>query len=381
MADRGRDLKFSILSDLDKFDTDKPAQGLEDLADAAQDAGKRLDELDDTADRSRLDKLGRDAHDTKSDLDDLADEAKTTARRMDDSFDAIARSSRQSMRQKVGEDVDHAKHKLGEAKDEAQDTAREMFASFTDVSSVGDAAQEISANVGGLFGPIGLAIGGALSAGFAIFNRNAEKIKQTAQDIADALIESKGRLDEAFIQDKIKSFVEDGSIQDLARIAGEAQVPVREFLRAVAGDPAAIDAVNLALSANRAQLGDQVEGNVNAADAIDIFNKRQDAVRGKLGETSSALASGRSDYDLYRDAVEDPVTPRIQTSQMLADANRAYASAHRALSRDIVIPTRLEDLTYDMRLKIANAQWYADRHPVTIRTNTGAGGRPIRDVP
>jgi hypothetical protein len=381
MADRGRDLKFSILSDLDQFDTDKPAKGLEDLADSAQDAGKRLDELDDKARDTRLDRLGDDAHDAKRDLDNLGDQAKTTARRMDDAFDKIADSSRASLRRKVGEDVDHAKGKLKEAGQEGQDTAREMFASFTDVSSVGDAAQEISANVGGLFGPIGLAIGGALSAGFAIFNRNADKIKQTGKDIADALIESKGRLDEAFIQDKIKGFVEDGSIQKLAQQAEDAQVPVRDFLRAVAGDPDAIGRVNTALDVNRSKLGEQVAGNINAADAIDTFNRRQDAVRGALGETSSALASGRSDYDLYKAAVEQPVNPRIQTSKMLADANRAYAQAHAALSKDIVIPTRLEDLTYDMRLRIAKAQAYADRHPVTIRTNTGAGGRPIRDVP
>ena len=355
MADRGRDLKFSILSDVEKFVTDEAARKLEDLGDNAKAAGRQLDDLD--------------------------DQARTTARKMDDSFDRIAASSKASLRRKVSDDAEHAKDKLREAGQEGQDTAREMFASFTDVSSVGDAAQEISANVGGLFGPIGLAIGGALSAGFAIFNRNAEKIKQTAQDIADALIESKGRLDEAFIEDKIKSFVEDGSIQDLAKIAQDAQVPVREFLRAVAGDPAAIGAVNAALATNRGLLGDQVEGNLNAADAIDTFNKRQDAVKGKLGETSAALASGQTDYDLYKAAVEQPVDPTINSQQLIDQANRAYAQAKAALSQGIVVPANLEDLTYEMRLRLAAAQQYADQHPVVLRVNRGTGIRPIRDVP
>ena len=355
MADRGRDLKFSILSDLKQFDTDKPARQLEDLGGAAEAAGRELDRFD--------------------------DQARETARKVDSAFDKIADSSRASLRRKVGDDVDHAKHKLREAGEEGQDTAREMFASFTDFSSVGDAAQEISANVGGLFGPIGLAIGGALSAGFAIFNRNAEKIKETGKEIADALIESKGRLDEAFIQDKIKSFVEDGSIQDLARIAQEAQVPVREFLRAVAGDPDAIGRVNTALQVNRDKLGEQVEGNINAADAIDTFNARQDAVMGKLGETSSALASGRTDYDLYKSAVEQPVVPTIQTSAMLQQANEAHRKATEILHRGITVPVDLASMDRATREAIARAQQYAHDHPITIRTNTGTGVRPIRDVP
>lgn len=341
MAGKGSELKVSLVSDASAFDLDKPAK----------------------------------------DLDSLGDEAKNTARRMDDAFDQIARSSKQSLSRKVGDDVDHAKHKFQEAKEEAHSTATEMFASFSDVSSVSGAAQEISANVGSLFGPIGLAIGGALSAGFAIFNNNAEKIKQTGRDIAAALIDAKGKLDEAFIEDKIKGFVEDGSIQKLAAQAEAAKVPVNDFLRAMAGDPAAIQRVNTALDASKARLGEQVAGNINAADAIATFNKAQGAVRGALGETSAALATGKTDYQLYKSAVEQPVNPKIQTSKMLADANRAYAAAHAALSKDIVIPTRLEDLTRDMRLKIYAAQAYADRHPVTLRTNTGSGGRPIRDVP
>lgn len=381
MADRTRDLRFAVVSDVDQLELDKPARQLDDLADSAQDAGRRLDELDDKARDTRLDKVGDDAHDTKRDLDDLSDQARTTARRMDDAFDDIARSSQSNFRRKIDDDVDHAKGKLKEAGQEGQDTAREMFASFTDVSSIGDAAQEISANVGSLFGPIGLAIGGALSAGFAIFNRNADKIKQTGRDIADALIESKGRLDEAFIESKVRSFVEDGTLQDLRKAAEEAEVPVRALVRAVAGDPAAIDQVNAALKRNRAQLGEQVAGNVNAADAIDIFNRRQAKVQDYLGVTSQALAQGQTDYQVYKDAVEQPVNPTINTSKMLADANRARAQQLAILQRDIVVPVNLQNMTDDMRRRIAEAQWYADRHPVTIRTNTGAGGRPIRDVP
>ena len=44
MAGRGnRDLKVSFLTDLDRFETDPAARGLEDVADAAKDAGRALD--------------------------------------------------------------------------------------------------------------------------------------------------------------------------------------------------------------------------------------------------------------------------------------------------------------------------------------------------
>lgn len=177
MADRGRDLKFSILSDVDQFDTDKPAKGLEDLGDAAELAGRRLVDLDRDADRpSRsMDSLGRTAVDVAGDVDR--------------SFDKIARSSKAAAR-KVDADLDDAGAGMNDFKDEAAGTAREVGASFSgSFDDVAGGIQETLANALAGFGPIGAAAGLAAAAGIGLLTKGLQDATDKANAAKDRVIQ------------------------------------------------------------------------------------------------------------------------------------------------------------------------------------------------
>lgn len=300
MADRGRDLKISVLSDADKFDLAKPAQEMDDLGRAVKDAA--------------------------NDLENYGRDTERVARRVDDAFDAISRSSRTNLRGKLDDDVNHAKRKMGEFNEEARQSAREAAASFSGTATdVQDLGQEILANAPVAFGPAGLAIGGALAAGFGLlyskWTETKEKIKAQAGEIAGALIDANGALDEAFIQSKLRQFVEDGTITQLAQQATDAQIPVRDFIRAVAGDPEALERVNAALGESRSKFAENAAGSINAADALSVFDQKQDVVRDKLGITTEATKTGTTAFQLYKLAAEKPVVPKFNGSQAAADAD------------------------------------------------------------
>lgn len=320
MADRGRDLKISILSDVDRFDLAKPAADLEDLSNNTRDAGQ--------------------------DLDKFARDAKTTAGKVDDAFDKISKSSKSNFRRKMDDDVDHAKHKLGEFNDEARQSARESAASFTGAATdVQDLGQEILANAPAAFGPAGLAIGGALAAGFGLlfskWTATKEAIKEQAGEIAQALIDSNGMIDKAFVESKLQQFVSDGTITQLAKQAQDAQVPVRDFVRAVAGDPAALERVNAQLAVSEREFNLNAAGSINAADAIDVHNGKLDAIRTKLGITTEATRTGTNAYQVYRDAVNDPVTPKFNGARAAQDADN-YRTRLDAIPKTVTTSVQLD---------------------------------------
>lgn len=323
MADRGRDLKFSILTDLERFDTDQASRKLEGLADDAKASGDKLDTL--------------------------ADDARRTASKVDDAFDAIARSSRTNLRQKLDDDTDKARASLRDFNDEARDSAREAAASFSGTAGdVSDLGQEILANAPAVFGPAGLAIGAALAGGFgavyAKWTETKEKIKEQAGEIAQALIDSNGLIDKAFVESKLQQFVQDGTLSQLAQQANDAGINVRDFVRAMAGDPAALERVNADLDESQRQFGLNAAGSINAADAIGEHNRKLDAIRSKLGITTEAVRAGTSAYQVYRDAVSQPVTPRFNGTRAF-DQARAYNQELDRIARSLTTTVKV-DLPY-----------------------------------
>lgn len=334
MADRGRDLEFSILTNLDHFNVEKAASGLDDLARSGKRTEDHLDDLARHLERTgtSVRAVGDDTKHTGTDLEQFARDAKTTATRIDSAFDAISKSSRSNIRTKVADDVGHAKRKFSEVKDEAFSTAREMFASFTDTSSITQAAQEISANVGGLFGPIGLAIGGALSAGIALFTADVDRMREEVSTIVDDMLNNAGRLSEAFIDSKLKEWAKDGTLTDLKSQADAAGVSFHDLARALAGDEDALTRVNAqvdAAAAKQIAMGDAIFGAGNHVTILD----------GKLAGIEESLAGVKRANDLAREATANYATAASTATSQAADAtdasNRRLVDSGRKTRRDL----------------------------------------------
>lgn len=223
-GDRGRDLTFSILSDTAKLDLAGPAQDLDDLGRAAGEAGRDLERLDDVVQGSKVERLG--------------DDAKATARKVDDAFDAIARSSRKGAR-KVDDDTDTMRRSFGDVRDEAADTGREMAASFSGSSDdIFDAFQELGANAGTAFGPVGIAAGVAAAAGVGLIRAEQEKLREMTSDLVQEMIEAGGQLTEAAITSRINTMAAEDpkGLTKYNAAALEAGITIRDLTRARAGD-------------------------------------------------------------------------------------------------------------------------------------------------
>jgi len=368
MADRGRDLKFSILSDLDRFDTDKPAKGLADLGEAAEAAGKMVDKLDDVIGRADLDALHRDAKAGKDGLDKLERGAKDTARNVDSAFDKIAKSSRSNLGHKLDDDLDDAGKALDEFKDEAHSSGREAAASFGGgFDDIGSFIQETAANAFGGFGPLGAAAGIAAAAGIGIitaaFGKSKEKAEEAQAAVGEwiqAYVDGLGTIKEATIQSNLDKFAEDGGkkLRELGDAARDAGVNVADFQRANAGD----------LEAQK-RVADQYQDQIGKLAAINPLTDANAAAHGKqraalskvaeqLGYTNSQMAEGKTRAEELREAANRPISVNI-TAHMGIDGGEIDRATREAWGR---------------------ADAYFRRNPITIRT-TGTGKRPIRDVP
>lgn len=339
MADRGRDLKIGVVSDVSRFTLDKPADQLDTLATAATRADRALDKID--------------IQDAVRHLDRFGDEAKDTARKVDDAFDAIARSSRAGTT-KLGADVNTAKRKLAEVGDEAKDTAREALASFSSFGGdLADAGQEIAANAGALFGPVGLAIGGALSAGIALFKANAEELKATAQDILDDLLESGGQISQATISRRIEQMGMD--VLRLRDIANDAKIPVADFLLAAAGDPGAIDRTNAALMASRDAYAATLSGSSNAAEMLEAFDVNARRVTDTLGRTTEATQLANDALRAITGAQSSAASSASAQEAAIAGVARAYREAERTLKDPIVAKLDIDTSAFYRGLAAARA--------------------------
>lgn len=334
MADKGRDLKVSVLSDADQFDLAQPAADLDNLGDSARAAGQELSQLASEGDQLRalgqdatgaaqdverlaesgdqLRELGSDAERAGSDVKGLGDDVDKAAAQVDGAFDKIAAASKRST-----DKVDASAREGGEALrgmgEEGTGTAREMAASFDgSADGIKDAMQEAAANVLATLGPLGAAAGVAAAVGIGILRSKAEQLREEVSELVGVLIEGGGRLDRSAVADKLREMAEDGSITELADQARRAQLPVSDYLRALAGDPEALERTRDAL---RKYQGDVKS--LNFSDTLDATSLAADEMRVKLAETGEAYGLAQEAVDAYQ--------------QTLGDANQAVQEHGEAL--------------------------------------------------
>lgn len=382
MADRGRDLKFSILSDLSRFDTDKPAKGLEDLGDAAEQAGRMVDRLEDNLRQSRG-------------LDNLKRDARETAGKVDDAFDKIAKASRTAAR-KVDDEMHDAGKALDEFKDEAHSSGREAAASFGGgFDDIGDFIQETAANAFGGFGPLGAAAGiaaaagiGVITAAFGASKEKAEEARAAISEWVDAFIDGQGKISQATVDAKIATFLEDGAtkLHEYADAAERAGISVSTYIRAQAGDVKAIEEVKAqiidqqkALAANT----DAVDG--AAAAHADQAVQLQNVAR-ELGITTGQINEGKDAYTIYKQTLESGVTAPVKTEIPSPARLAGQARTMRnALGQTIPVPVAVTGGYAAAVAEHNRIQQFFYRNPVKMPINPqpgkGQGYGVVRNVP
>jgi hypothetical protein len=297
MADKARDLQFRVLSDLSKLDVDKAARDLEELGDAGKRSLSSLDDGIDTARRS---------------LGEYADDARTAARKIGQAFDDIKREAKSSSRSVDG-DTDEMKGSLREVGEEAGDTGKEMLASFSgSLDDITGAVQELGANAGALFGPVGLALGGALSVGVALFTKAKDELKQKVSEITDALIEGAGKIEEESIIAKLREFAQDGTLGKIRDEAERAGVSADLYARALAGDADAAEVLNARIREQIGALRDKSGVDGRAITQTDAQAKSLSVVAYNLSKTTGATDAARKQWEVYRDATAQGIIASVR---------------------------------------------------------------------
>ena len=376
MADRGRDLKFSILSDLSQFDTDRPARQLEDLGDAATAAGKAVDKMSDTVDRTDLDKLGK--------------EAKDTATKVDSAFDKISASSKANLR-KVGDDAKVGMREAGEAtttfKDEARSNLSEVASSFQgDMTSAVDLVQGTLGGVVQDLGPLGLALGAAGAAGLGIIASSIQAAKERVAELTASFLDlRKQGIDPA--ADSAAHLVDEldaASLSQFKRDADELGISYQLLQAAFDGNTEAIKTARKAIedynNANAGgnpftgeqadlherlsqKLNDTEKAYRNAADASAFLGSTQagttistEAVTRAIEEHANALDSFVDPANVYTQLLADKKAKEQESAQATADAttNQKDSWQDYAKSVDVSVGEYLASLEKQVT---AQEQW------------------------
>jgi hypothetical protein len=328
---RGRDLKVSILSDVDKFALDEPADQLDTLAaaakDAARDTDKATDELrrlalqgDDA--RRELERLNTEAK--SNDLDRLGADAAGTATKVDNAFEKIAASSRSNLRA-VDADADKARAGLDDFKSEAAGSGREAAASFSGgFDDVAGLVQETAANAFGGFGPMGAAAGIAAAAGVGIIVNKINEAKERIKELV-TLFGDLGK-DGASQADRVRGVIDEldpDKLNDIRDALSTTGLDARKFFDALAsGDDAKIGAVRTQLEAMVPTFNLPWDDKANEArhliDMLGDYSGAADQAKGNtelynavLGETPAAAEAAATAvdetaaaHDAYKNAVE-----------------------------------------------------------------------------
>jgi ABC-type transporter Mla subunit MlaD len=245
MADRGRDLKIGIVSDVDRFDLDAPADELEQLGSTAEDAGRSVDDA-----REELRRLAAQGEDAARELaqldravdgvelDKLGTDAKDTARKVRGAFEDIAAGAKSNLK-KTDDQLDRAGDGLRDFKDEAAGSGREAAASFgggfDDITSL---VQETAANAFGGFGPLGAAAGIAAAAGIGIITNKINEAKERMKELVQ-LFTDIGR--DAGAPDRIRAVLEEldpGKLDDIRDALDRTGLDARTFFDAISSGDA-----------------------------------------------------------------------------------------------------------------------------------------------
>jgi len=342
MADRGRDLKVAILSDVSRFDTAKPADQLDKVAAAADRADRALDRVH--------------PEDTTRQLDKLGDEARDVARRVDDAFDAIARTAKTGT-SKLADQVSTARRRLREMGDEAKDTARESLASFSSFGGdLADAGQEIAANAGAIFGPVGLAIGGALSAGIAMFSQEAAKLTELTNKIISDLLDAGGKVTQELVQKRIHEMGDE--INATSAMAAAARINVDDFNLALAGDPDALRRTSAEYARRGEEMARLAAESANSTGLLneDLLSQERalEAVAQRLGLHADATTRAEAAIARMTGATTRNTQTTNEAQTAIDTMTRAYRAAEREMRDPIVV--RVDADLGPFNAKIAGAQ-------------------------
>lgn len=344
-GDRGRDLTFSILSDTDKLDLAKPAQDLDDLGRAAEDAGKGLDGLDQATRGVGLERVGTDA--------------RQTAAKVDSAFDTIARSSKTAAR-KVDDNTDSMKRSMRDVGDEAGSTAREAAASFGSSGDIGDALQELAANAPSVLGPLGLAFGAVAGIGVGLFRTKTEELKARVDELVDQFIEAGGRLSKEVVDAEVLNLAKSGDIKRLREMVeqyGLAGVKYEDLVRAKAGDAEAMERVNAALEVEEtrrkattdeldksqaavAALRNELDGTAEVMAQAEAVTRDYNSATSEVGPVAVTSAEqAQAAWDDLRGGMRNPITGKVTLRR---PPPSEYSAMRDAIQRGIgVIPVRL----------------------------------------
>lgn len=215
-------------------------KALDDLADAADDAGR---------DGSRgIDKLEDALKDAQREAKDLGDAG-------DDAGDDIKKGMRR------------AEEGVEDFKQEAQQSIRETAASFSDITDAADLLQEVAANAFSGFGPAGMIAGtaaaigiGAAVAGFEAVGEAEEESRARAAEWASAYVEAGSRiLSTAMSVAKQTDIATDPEMYAKAtENAKNWGVDVSVAIAAMAGETWALNAANDNLTKSQAKIAEEM---------------------------------------------------------------------------------------------------------------------------
>lgn len=310
MADRGRDLKISILSEADRFDLDKPA----------------------------------------GELDDLGDKAKSTAKRVDDAFDKMGKSSKATSKQ-IEKGARDAGEGLDNLKDEAGSTGREAAASFSGgFDDIAGAIQEIGANAFAGFGPVGAAAGLAAAAGIGILvaqmqeaNERIKAARESLRELGlDADTTGLDRFNAAW-----QTLAENDNLDQLRKSVELAGVSWDDYMDAVVNGGPKLDTIKGKLYDLGSSAGglagiwdDNVQGAQAAYDALDQYRQGAtgaaadlDAVKPKIDALTAAQEA---------QAIATAGLDAAQKASATAAEEAAAANARAAESQRVAITSALE---------------------------------------
>lgn len=334
----------------------KPLDGVEDVL---KDVSKAGDKAGDELEKSMKDAADATEKNEKANKE-LAETVKKTGRAGRDAGDDFKKGT------------DRAKEGLDEVKQEANSTAKEAAASFDgSAESIGDAFQEVLANIGGAFGPIGsvLAIGaaaavGTLTAAMQEGEDQSVEFQEKVGELANEFIEAGdvGKVSLDYMVDKLKEMATEtdagkDSLADLKDIAEDTGTNFKKLAEMFAGNIEGIDDLVAAKEKYLEQLTTERELiSSGAKDGdLDYYNDKIDATQGlvdKLKATKTAakeaaeeeaawlesggpemqlkadLAEGVADaYDSVRDAALDAATSEEGVIDI--DAWAADVAAHK----------------------------------------------------
>ena len=287
-SDRGRDLKLSFLSDVDKFDVDEPARGLDQLADSAEKAGRAIDDVDGRKAARELDQVGTSSKDAAGDLDKLEAQAKGTASKVDDAFDKIARSSRSNLGQKVGDDARKGMREAEEAtatfKDEARANLSEVASSFQgDMTSAVDLVQGTLGGIVADLGPIGAAVGAAGAAGLGLVASSVMAARERVKELTSSFLElRKEGIDPA--ADSASHLVDELEAGDLSKFKRDADELGLSYQVLRAAFDGNAEAIKVARDAIKRYNDEYAAGNPMTGEQADLHEK----LTQKLNDTEQA---------------------------------------------------------------------------------------------